>query len=192
MSINSINNTGNSQPIQTNKNEKIDKSVSNDKEIQKCKVIVDKFEKSEVITDVVYKKPVFKRDEEAISKIRAEVDQINSHIRSLVEKLLKEQGMTFKDLKADGPDIKINEETRLKAQKSIDEGGELSIENVSDRMVNFAKAISGGDKSKISILRDAIEKGFKEAEEAFGGELPEISYKTLERTMEKLDAWENE
>ena len=100
--------------------------------------------------------------------------------------------MTFKDLKADGPDIKINEETRLKAQKSIDEGGELSIENVSDRMVNFAKAISGGDKSKISILRDAIEKGFKEAEEAFGGELPEISYKTLERTMEKLDAWENE
>lgn len=192
MSINSINNLGSSQLIQGNKNEIIDKTVSKDKEIKIGEKIVDKFEKSEVITDVVYKKPVFKRDEEAISKIRAEVDQINSHIRSLVEKLLKEQGMTFKDLKADGPDIKINEETRLKAQKSIDEGGELSIENVSDRMVNFAKAISGGDKSKISILRDAIEKGFKEAEEAFGGELPEISYKTLERTMEKLDAWENE
>ena len=59
-------------------------------------------------------------------------------------------------------------------------------------MVNFAKAISGGDKSKISILRDAIEKGFKEAEEAFGGVLPEISHKTLERTMEKLDDWEKE
>ena len=186
MNINSINNTGNSQTIQTNKNEKIDKSVSNDKEI------VDKFEKSEVTTDDTYKKPVFKRDEETIAKIKAEVDQINSKLRNLVEKLLKEQGMTFKDLKVDGPDIKIDAQTRIEAQNSIDEGGELSIENVSDRMVNFAKSISGGDKSKISILRDAIEKGFKEAEEAFGGVLPEISHKTLERTMEKLDDWEKE
>ena len=192
MITNNINDLSNIKPMQTNKNETIDKNSSKDKEVKKDKEIVDKFEKSEVNTEVTYKKPIFTRDEEAISKIRAEVDQINSHLRSLVEKLLKEQGMTFKDLKADGPDIKVNEETRLEAQKSIDEGGELSIENVSDRMVNFAKAISGGDKSKISILRDAIEKGFKEAEEAFGGELPEISYKTLERTMEKLDAWENE
>lgn len=192
MSINSINNTGKSQPTQTNKNENIDKNVSNNKEIKKDKAIVDKFEKSEINTEATYKKPVFKRDEETIDKIKAEVDQINSNLRSLVEKLLKEQGMTFKDLKADGPDIEINEETRIEAQKSIDEGGELSIENVSDRMVNFAKAISGGDQSKISILRDAIQKGFEEAEKAFGGELPEISHKTLERAMEKLDLWEQE
>ena len=36
------------------------------------------------------------------------------------------------------------------------------------------------------------EKGFKEAEKAFGGELPEISHETFKRTMEKMDAWENE
>jgi hypothetical protein len=34
-----------------------------------------------------------------------------------------------------------------------------------------------------------VDKGFNEALEAFGGTLPEISYKTYDAVMEKLDAW---
>lgn len=194
MSIN-INTLTNSNPIQNTKDENIKNKEKNEdiKETNKQgKEIVDKFEKSEVEVDATYKKPVFKRDEEMISKIKAEVDKAHENLRNLVKKLLAKQGMTFNDLKIDGPDIEIDDETRAEAQKAIDEGGAYSVESVSDRMVDFAKAISGGDKSKISLLRDAIQKGFDEAEKAFGGKLPDISYETLSRTMEKLDAWENE
>lgn len=199
MSIN-INNLINSNPVQNTRNEKIEKTnrenlktTDNKHNIDESKKdIVDKFEKSEVDTEATYKKPVFKRDEETIAKIKAEVEKAHEGLRNLVKKLLAKQGMTFNDLKIDGLDIEIDDETRAEAQKAIDEGGPYSVESVSDRMVDFAKAISGGDKSKISLLRDSIKKGFEEAEKAWGGKLPDISYETLERTMEKLDAWENE
>lgn len=192
MTINAINNSANINQAQTTKNENIDKNKSANEEIKKDVEIVDKFEKTEVEEKPTYEKPVFKRDEDTIARIKAEVDQAQSNLRELVKKLLEKQGMTFNDLKFDGEDLEIDEETRIEAQKSIDEGGEFSVESVSDRMIDFAKAISGGDKSKIALLKEAVEKGFKEAEKAFGGKLPEISYKTLERTMEKFDEWENE
>ena len=49
--------------------------------------------------------------------------------------------------------------------------------------------MSGNDKTKINELKAAIEQGYRAAEKAFGGELPEICKKTIERTMEKLDQW---
>lgn len=160
-------------------------------------LVEDKFEKSEAVADVTYKKPEYKPDENTIARIKAEAEQIHSNLREMVKQLLERQGLTFKDLEtaeANGEELKIeiDDETRVKAQEMIDEGGALSIESVSDRLVDFAKAISGGDKSKIGLLRDAINEGFKQAEKIFGGTLPEISHKTLARTMEKLDAWENE
>ena len=40
--------------------------------------------------------------------------------------------------------------------------------------------------------KDAFKKGFKQAEETWGGELPEISQKTYDAVLEKFDAWANE
>lgn len=192
MTINSINSSANRVSVKNIVNDKIDKNEVKSQEIKTDVEIVDKFKKTEVEKNPTYQKPVFKRDEETIARVKAETEKAHENLRNLVKRLLEKQGMTFNDLKIDGEDIKIDDETRAEAQKAIDEGGEYSIENVSNRMIDFAKAISGGDKSKISLLKDAVEKGFKEAEKAFGGKLPEISYKTLERTMEKFDEWENE
>ena len=41
-------------------------------------------------------------------------------------------------------------------------------------------------------MREAFKKGFKQAEETWGGELPEISQKTYDAVLEKFDAWANE
>lgn len=192
MTINAINNLVNREPVKNIKNENIDSSKAKNQEVKTDVEIVDKFEKTEVEKDPTYKKPVFKRDEETIAKIKAETDKAHESLRNLVKKLLEKQGMTFNDLKIGGEDIEIDDETRAEAQKAIDEGGPYSVESVSDRMVDFAKAITGGDKSKISLMRDSIKEGFEQAEKAWGGKLPDISYQTLERAMEKLDAWENE
>ena len=78
------------------------------------------------------------------------------------------------------------------AQKDIAPGGYWSSDETSTRLVDFAKALSGGDPSKVEMLKDAFEKGFREIEEMFGGTLPDISYETYEKTMDKFDQWVNE
>ena len=83
-------------------------------------------------------------------------------------------------------------ETIAQAQADIAEDGYWGVEQTSDRMVDFAKALTGGDSSKIEEMRDAIKQGFEEAKKLWGGELPEISQKTYEATMEKLDKWAEE
>ncbi len=133
-----------------------------------------------------YKKP--KIDHSTIQKLKEDSERTYQHLRHMVEQLLKEQGLTFHEVDK----LEINEETRLEAQSMIAEDGPLSSEKVSDRIVAFAKAISGGDKEKIGLLRSAIEEGFRAAEEAFGGVLPEISQKTFQLIMEKLDQWAEE
>lgn len=141
---------------------------------------------------ITHKNPTYKIDRATIQKLKAESEKNYNHLRELVRQLLERQGMTFQDIGNLEDGIKIDEQARLEAQAMIDEGGPLSPENVSDNIVNFAKAISGGDKSKLDKLKSAIEKGFKEVEDMFGGQLPEISYKTYDLVMQKLDAWEKE
>ena len=41
-------------------------------------------------------------------------------------------------------------------------------------------------------MLEAFKKGYKQAEEAWGGEVPEISQKTYDAVLEKFDAWKKE
>jgi len=86
----------------------------------------------------------------------------------------------------------IKEEDIEKAKEDISEDGYFGVEKTSDRIIEFAKVISGGDPSKIETLKEAFKKGFEEAKKAWGGELPEISQKTYDRVMEKFDDWAKE
>lgn len=130
-------------------------------------------------------------DTNTIKKLQQESKQAYNQLREIVKKLLQRQGLTFKDV-FDGAEVSVDDTARLEAADLIAEGGPLSPEAVSDRIVEFAKAISGGDKEKLGLLRSAIEKGFQEAKTILGGSLPEISAQTYKLVMEKLDAWENE
>lgn len=67
-----------------------------------------------------------------------------------------------------------------------------SSKNVAKRIIEFAKAVSGGDKSKISTLKDAFIKGFDEAEKIYGGKgkLADVSYDTYDEVMRMFDEWE--
>ena len=48
------------------------------------------------------------------------------------------------------------------------------------------------DPDKADEMLEAFKKGYKQAEEAWGGELPEISQKTYDAVLEKFDAWKKE
>lgn len=132
---------------------------------------------------VTYDKP--KVDQATIQKLFEESDKAYNQLKQIVAQMLERQGMTFRDWTK----VEVDETARLEAGKLIGEGGDLSPEKVSDRIVEFAKAISGGDLGKLDELKAAIEKGFSEAARILGGELPDVSKKTYDLVMEKLDAW---
>lgn len=151
----------------------------------------DEYIPSQVEKDLVYGKPSNKLSAGEIDRLIDESNKSYEQLKLLVQKLLGRQALTSNDLK-NQQFVKIDDETRLEAQAAIGEGGPLSAENVSNNIVDFAIALSGGDKAKLEGLKAAIEKGFKEAARILGGTLPDISNKTYDLVMDKLNKWAEE
>ncbi|SMP66420.1 hypothetical protein [Anoxynatronum buryatiense] len=153
-------------------------------------VVKDQLIKGEPETKATYEKPAPVRDEQSIQRLMDESNRAHQQLRELVIRMLERQGMSADRLKQDGEPVNIDNEARAELEAMLGPDGEYGVEKTSDRIVDFAIALSGGDKEKAELLRDAIIQGFKEAEKALGG-LPEISQKTYDRVMEKFDAWVN-
>lgn len=136
-------------------------------------------------------------DRKKINEIKADFARNTESFKKMVEAMIEKQGkkvnQVLKDL-AEGKDVKIivDSETQAAAQAAISEDGYYGVNKTSERIVDFAKALSGGDKSKIETLRKAFKEGFESAKEAFGGELPEISQQTYDKVMQGFDDWANE
>lgn len=149
-----------------------------------------KIDRSQEKDNMQIKKSEMPKDQIDIAALKKEADETYAQLKSIVEDLLKRQGYELdqlKDLKSE--DIKVDQKARDQAQQMIGPDGPLSPEKVSDRIVNFAKAISNDDPSKFNLLKDAIEEGFAQAKEMMGGELPEISQTTYDLIQEKLEQW---
>lgn len=143
---------------------------------------------------VTYDKP--KVDQKTVQQLWDESEKAHAQLKQIVVALLKRQGLEFQDIKEivheELDEVTIDEIAQKETQAMLEEGGELSAAKVSDRIVDFAKAISGGDKTKYDLLKAAIDDGFEAAGIEFGEELPEICNETYQLTMEKLDAWVKE
>jgi len=138
-----------------------------------------------------YKKPTVKNmDTKEIDRLWKESHKSYESLRKLVEKLISRLGKKLGDL-LEGKDVLlIDDEARAAATSAISADGEWGVKAVSERIVAFAKAVSGDDKGKIGQLKNAIIQGFKEAEKAFGGKLPDICQDTYDEVMKQLDEWE--
>lgn len=110
-------------------------------------------------------------------------------LRRLVANMLKEQGIDYVIATVDSDTIDISQISQQQAQELVAEDGYFGVEQTSDRIVNFALAISGGDVTKLDAIKKGVEDGFNQALEAFGGALPDISYQTFDVAMEKLESW---
>ena len=80
-------------------------------------------------------------------------------------------------------------ETIEQAKKDIAEDGEWGVEKTSERMFQMAKALSGDDPTKADEMIAAVQKVLKQATQAWGEDLPEISQKTVDATIKKLQDW---
>jgi hypothetical protein len=110
------------------------------------------------------------------------------NLRALVRELIaRQQGSA-----GDGKPLEISPEVREQAQADIAPGGYYSPEATASRILDFAKALSGGDASKFKLLQDAVEKGFDDVAAMLSGELPEISQQTRELVRQGFDKWAEE
>ena len=113
----------------------------------------------------------------------------NALLRDYVVKLLEEQGLAVKFTIDSDRSVDFNTMTPEEARELISEDGYFGIEKTSDRIVEFAISSAGNDPAKLDQIKAAVLDGFRQAEEAFGGVLADISYDTLDAIMEKLDKW---
>ena len=81
----------------------------------------------------------------------------------------------------------ITDLTQDEAKQLVSDEGYFGITQTSDRVSNFVFNFAGDNLEILQKGREGIVKGFQEAEKLFGGELPDISYKTQERTLALID-----
>ncbi len=112
-------------------------------------------------------------------------------LQGLVANLLREQSISTEIVPVDSEYSKINiaELSTEEAQELVTDEGYFGVEQTSERIFKLATAIAGDDPTRVDAIREGVEKGFQEALDAFNGWLPDISYKTYDAVMAKLDNW---
>jgi hypothetical protein len=94
------------------------------------------------------------------------------------QSFLKEVGYTGKP---------IAELSKDEAAKLVREDGIFGIKQTSQRIADFVINGAGGDESKLRAGREGMLQGFKQAEEMWGGKLPEISQQTMQKATQMVD-----
>lgn len=132
----------------------------------------------------------------AIEKLKADAETKYTDLINTVRSMLEKQGLTFKDVQkalAKGKElnITIDEDTRVKAREAVGENGFFGVKETANRIIDFARNISGDNTAKYRQLVSAVKQGFEAAKEIMGGELPEISKQTYQAVMDGLENWKN-
>ncbi|MBR4210901.1 MAG: hypothetical protein IKR84_00725 [Oscillibacter sp.] len=139
----------------------------------------------------------YQMDTETVNQLKADLEQQKSRFLTSVKDMLTKQGVKV----AEGDGIwkqiaqgkfQVDDETRDAAKAATAEDGYWGVQQTSERFIKYAKALTGGDPAKAEAMREAFQKGYKEAEKAWGGSLPELSQKTYDATMKLFDDWANE
>ncbi|SDB17997.1 hypothetical protein [Eubacterium oxidoreducens] len=185
MDINTINNYRTTYSS-TTATKKVAKSVASDNTNSKATTSESSVKQTTTSTD----------RSAIVNQLKSDSEARNNQLISYVQQMMQQQGATIGNADsvwrflASG-DYTVSEAAQKQAQELISEDGYYGIEQTSDRIVEFAKALSGGDASYAEELLDAFKKGFKEATKSWGQELPEISQKTYDAVLEKFSSWMN-
>lgn len=81
----------------------------------------------------------------------------------------------------------IGDLTPDEAKELVSEDGFFGVAKTSDRLADFVLSGGGDDVERLKSGREGIIKGFKDAEALWGDKLPDISYETLDKALQKID-----
>lgn len=83
--------------------------------------------------------------------------------------------------------LKVSPETSAAAAQAISEDGEWGVDAVAGRIMDMVVSMSGGDTSRLETFRNAVYKGFSQAERQWGGKLPDICSRTRDELDKRFD-----
>lgn len=122
-----------------------------------------------------------------IKQLKADQASREQNLVNLVNKMMSQQTSAYGHANniwkfiASG-NYTVDAETQAQAKADIAEDGYYGVKQTSQRLFDFASALAGDDVEKMKKMQAAVEKGYKLAEKAWGGELPGISQDTLAAT----------
>lgn len=180
-----------SKATENKKEETTNTATTNKTGFDETAVVYEKSKETETV------KPNKVDREAIIAQMKADTEARMAQMQDLVRKMMQGQGNALAQTDdiwaflASG-DYTVSEAAKLQAQEDISENGYWGVEQTSQRILDFAKALSGGDVSKADMLLDAFKKGYEEATGAWGKELPSISKDTYKAVEEKFAAWKAE
>ena len=127
-----------------------------------------------------------------VAQLMADQETRMAQMQSLVTKMFSKQGITigtaddmWKALA--GGNFTADADTIAQAKEDISEDGYWGVKQTSERIFSFAQALAGDDEEKMTKMKEAFEKGFKEATKTWGKELPGISQDTRDAVLKKFD-----
>lgn len=126
-----------------------------------------------------------------LSKLQEEQQKNTAKMFDFVRETLASQGTTLGKTDdmwkfiASG-EYKVDAQTILEAQQAISEDGHYGVKQTSERIFEFALALTGGDEKQMRRMEEAVSKGFDAAEKALGGELPSITKETYNAVQQKF------
>ena len=142
---------------------------------------------------VVYEKSPADRSA-IIAQLKSDAEQRTAQLTSMVQDMMKNQGVQIGTADSiwrflAGGNFTVTAAAKAKAQEAISDDGYYGVKQTSQRILDFAKALTGGDPAKAEEMRKAFENGFKMATKSWGQELPDISHRTYDAVMKGFDEW---
>ena len=127
-----------------------------------------------------------------VEQLKADTEARQNQLISLVQQMMNQQTNAYGQANniwqfLAGGNYTVDPVTQAQAQADIAEDGYYGVAQTSDRIFDFACALAGDDVNKMKEMQVAFEKGFKQAEETWGGKLPDISYQTQEAVNKKFE-----
>lgn len=117
-----------------------------------------------------------------VNSLKADMDNQMARFTNMMTMMFQKQGITGLQAGSDdfwkkiaSGNFVVDAQTKAEAQQAISEDGYWGVKQTSQRIFDFAYAIAGDDVNKMKEMQAAVEKGFGQAEKAWGGSMPSIT-----------------
>ncbi|SDN78110.1 hypothetical protein SAMN05518871_107196 [Psychrobacillus sp. OK028] len=127
-----------------------------------------------------------------IEQLKTEQEQNKQKLIDFVRESFATQGNSLSSINdvwkfiASG-EYTVDAETKVAATEAISEDGEFGVKKTSERIFEFALALTGGDEKLMKKMQEAVTEGFSQATAAWGKELPSITKDTFDAITQKFD-----
>ena len=131
-----------------------------------------------------------------VEQLKTEQEQNKQKLIDFVRESFASQGNSLSSINdvwkfiASG-EYTVDAETKIAATEAISEDGEFGVKKTSERIFEFALALTGGDEKLMKKMQEAVSEGFSQATAAWGKKLPSITDDTFDAITQKFDDYYN-